>query len=290
MSRRYERPSRALPGCIDRIFSIAMTSSLHSVPGQGKPSVLMPMGSQARAGHDYQVMTHKYIMPLVEQGECVPLLVPSCCGLVDVDHYLDLADGLYLTGAGSNIEPSLYGQVNLTPEKPQDPARDEVDIALIRGALARHMPIFAICRGMQELNVALGGDLYQKVYAEEVFADHREDPEAPIATQYGESHQISLIPGSWLHTLLGAERIGVNSLHGQGIRTLGEGVVPLAHADDGLIEAITLSGAEAFILGVQWHPEWQAADNPHSVRLFSAFGKACLAYRQGVKNGGIHGG
>ncbi|MHA7001932.1 gamma-glutamyl-gamma-aminobutyrate hydrolase family protein [Aeromonas schubertii] len=236
----------------------------------------MTMGSQARAGHDYQVMTHKYILPLVEQSGCVPLLVPTCCGVDDLDHYLDMADGLYLTGAGSNIDPGLYGQENLTPEKQQDQERDRVDIALIHGALARGLPIFGICRGMQELNVALGGDLYQKVYSEEEYEDHREDSTASVDEQYGESHAITLVEGEWLRQVLGSDTIMVNSLHGQGLCRLGEGLHPLAYAEDGLVEAVGMKGG-AFVLGVQWHPEWKASENPYSIRLFKAFGEACRA-------------
>lgn len=257
----------------------------HARPqGQGKrkPTVLMTMGNQARAGHDYQVMTHKYILPLVEQAGCVPLLVPTCCGVADLDHYLDMADGLYLTGAGSNIDPRLYGQENLTPEKQQDQERDRVDIALIHGALARGLPIFGICRGMQELNVALGGDLYQKVYSEPQYEDHREDSAASVDEQYGASHAINLLEGEWLCQVLGSDTIMVNSLHGQGICRLGEGLVPLAHAEDGLIEAIGMKGTP-FVLGVQWHPEWKAAENPHSIRLFKAFGEACRGRTQQSK-------
>lgn len=125
-------------------------------PATRKPVVLMTMGAQPRNGHAYQVMTHKYIMPLVEISGCVPLLVPTCCGTTDLELYLDLADGVYLSGAGSNIDPALYGQENLTPEKQQDRDRDLFDLPLIKGALARGLPILGICRGMQEINVALG--------------------------------------------------------------------------------------------------------------------------------------
>jgi len=139
-----------------------------------KPVVLMTMGTQERKGHDYQVMTHKYIVPLVEHAGCVPVLVPTCCGVEDLEQYLDMADGVYLTGAGSNIYPALYGQENETPGKGQDRNRDLFDLPLVQLAIARGLPIFGICRGMQEINVALGGDIYQKVYAEPGFNDHRE--------------------------------------------------------------------------------------------------------------------
>lgn len=161
-----------------------------------KPVVLMTMGAQPRNGHAYQVMTHKYITPLVDISGCVPLLVPTCCGTEDLAQYLDLADGVYLSGAGSNIDPALYGQENLTPEKQQDRDRDLFDIPLVRAALDRGLPILGICRGMQEINVALGGDIHQKVYSEPGFDDHREDSDDPVDEQYGESHQIELVPGS----------------------------------------------------------------------------------------------
>ena len=244
-------------------------------PAPRKPVVLMTMGAQPRNGHAYQVMTHKYIMPLVEISGCVPLLVPTCCGTTDLEQYLDLADGVYLSGAGSNIDPALYGQENLTPEKQQDRDRDLFDLPLIKGALARGLPILGICRGMQEINVALGGDIHQKVYNEPGYDDHREDADDPVDEQYGPSHQIKLLPGSWFAELMGEEQIPVNSLHGQGINRLGKGLEPLAHAEDGLIEALHAPALSHFLLAVQWHPEWKANENPHSIKIFQAFGDAC---------------
>lgn len=244
-------------------------------PGARKPVVLMSMGAQERKGHAYQVMTHKYITPLVELSGCVPLLAPSCCGADDIDQYLSMVDGVYLTGAGSNIDPALYGQENLTPTKGQDKDRDLFDIPLIRAALARGLPLFAICRGMQEINVALGGNIHQKVYEVPGMNDHREDTSAPVEVQYADSHSVRALPGSWFAELMGEAEFPVNSLHGQALDQLGEGVEALAHAEDGLVEAIHLPGAEQFTLAVQWHPEWQAAQNPHSVKIFKAFGDAC---------------
>ncbi|MCU1718030.1 gamma-glutamyl-gamma-aminobutyrate hydrolase family protein [Pseudomonas sp. 5P_3.1_Bac2] len=240
-----------------------------------KPVVLMSMGAQERKGHAYQVMTHKYITPLVEIAGCVPLLVPTCCGSADLEQYLDMVDGVYLTGAGSNIDPALYGQENLTPGKGQDQDRDNFDLPLIRAALKRGLPLFAICRGMQEINVALGGTIHQKVYAVPGFNDHRENPDDPVAVQYADSHTVQALPGTWLAELMGSEPFPVNSLHGQAVDQLGEGVEVLAQAEDGVIEAIHLPQAEQFTLAVQWHPEWLAAQNPHSVKIFHAFGEAC---------------
>ncbi|MFM4902267.1 gamma-glutamyl-gamma-aminobutyrate hydrolase family protein [Aeromonas hydrophila] len=256
-----------------------MTRSPHT---PRKPVVLMTTGAQPRNGHAYQVMTHKYIKPLVEISGCVPLLVPTCCGTEDLAQYLDLADGVYLSGAGSNIDPALYGQENLTPEKQQDRDRDLFDIPLVRAALDRGLPILGICRGMQEINVALGGDIHQKVYSEPGYDDHREDADDPVDDQYGESHQVELVPGSWLAELMGQPSIPVNSLHGQGIKTLAKGLEPLAHAEDGLIEAIHAPTLSSFLLAVQWHPEWKASENPHSIKIFEAFGDACRARLSGV--------
>jgi putative glutamine amidotransferase len=244
-------------------------------PGARKPVVLMSMGAQERKGHAYQVMTHKYITPLVELSGCVPLLAPSCCGVDDIEQYLSMVDGVYLTGAGSNIDPALYGQENLTPSKGQDQDRDLFDIPLIRGALARGLPLFGICRGMQEINVALGGNIHQKAYEVPGMNDHREDSSAPVDVQYADVHSVRALPGSWFAELMGPAEFPVNSLHGQAVDQLGEGIEALAHAEDGLVEAIHLPGVEQFTLAVQWHPEWQAARNPHSVKIFQAFGDAC---------------
>jgi putative glutamine amidotransferase len=244
-------------------------------PGARKPVVLMSMGAQERKGHAYQVMTHKYITPLVELSGCVPLLAPTCCGVDDLEQYLSMVDGVYLTGAGSNIDPALYGQENLTPTKGQDRDRDLFDIPLIRAAIARGLPLFGICRGMQEINVALGGTIHQKVYELPEMNDHREDTDTPVDVQYAESHAVRPLPGSWFAELMGQAEIPVNSLHGQALDQLGEGVEALAYAEDGLVEAIHLPAVEQFTLAVQWHPEWQAAQNPQSVKIFQAFGDAC---------------
>src|SRR3990167_2169994 len=167
-----------------------------------KPVVLMSMGAQERKGHAYQVMTHKYITPLVELSGCVPLLAPSCCGTDDLEQYLSMVDGVYLTGAGSNIDPALYGQENLTPSKGQDRDRDLFDLPLIRAAIARGLPLFGICRGMQEINVALGGDIHQKAYEVDGINDHREDSDDPVDVQYADTHAVRPVPGTWFAELV----------------------------------------------------------------------------------------
>lgn len=130
---------------------------------------------------------------------------------------------------------------------------------------------------MQEINVALGGDIYQKVYAEPGFNDHRENPEDPVEVQYAQVHGVKIKPGSWLRETLGTDEIRVNSLHGQGLHKLGAGLEAIAHAEDGLVEAIHAPSISPFLFAVQWHPEWQAAKNPDSIKIFQAFGDACRA-------------
>jgi len=254
-----------------------LTNSLHP---QRKPVVLMSMGAQVRAGHDYQVMTNKYMRPLLEHAQCLPILAPTCFGIDDIAHYLSMVDGIYLTGAGSNIDPIHYHEVNKTPEKGQDPQRDQFDLALIKAALKLGLPFFGICRGMQELNVALGGSLHQQLYLQSDALEHREDASAPIEQQYGSAHSVQLRADTWFAKLMQVDEFQVNSLHGQGLHRLGEGVEVLATSSDGAIEAIHLPEYSQFSLAVQWHPEWQAASNPYSIRMFQAFGDACRLQMQ----------
>jgi putative glutamine amidotransferase len=196
----------------------------------------------------------------------------------DLDQVLGMLDGVFLTGAISNVDPARYGAELADPASPADPARDHVALALVRGALARGMPIFGVCRGFQEINVALGGTLHQAVHHTPGFDDHRENKALPVAEQYGPAHEVSFAPGGMLHLFTGAEGARVNSLHGQGIDRLAPGLIRDAEAPDGLIEAFRSAG-DGFVLGVQWHPEWGFRDDPISVGMFRAFGNAARAYR-----------
>jgi putative glutamine amidotransferase len=184
-----------------------------------------------------------------------------------------------LTGSASNVHPSYYSQDLLDPSLPQDPARDETTLPLIRAAVARGIPIIAICRGFQEMNVALGGSLHQAVQTVPGHFDHRENPELGMDEQYGDAHKIRIIEGGMLHGILGASEIPVNSLHGQGVNELASGLTVEAVAEDGLVEAFSVSTSPGFTLAVQWHPEWRILQNPHSMKMFGAFGNACREYQ-----------
>ena len=162
---------------------------------------------------------------------------------------------------------------------PLDPARDAATLALIPRAIERGIPLLAICRGFQEVNVALGGSLFQAVHELEGHRDHRGADNVPPEVVYATAHTLAVAPGGLLAGLLQRDSIEVNSVHGQGVQRLAAGLRVEARAPDGLIEAFSASGSGGFALGVQWHPEWQARHNPVSSRVFEAFGEACRQYR-----------
>jgi putative glutamine amidotransferase len=190
---------------------------------------------------------------------------------------LDELDGLLVPGSPSNVHPRHYeGGDSETPDL-HDLERDHTTLPLIRAAIAGGIPVLAICRGIQELNVALGGSLFQRVHVQPGMSDHRGGPGAH-EIRYGPKHLVT-VSGS-LARLVQADRIEVNSLHGQAIDRLGGGLVVEARAPDGTIEAVAMPSARGWLLGVQWHPEWAFAANPHSVAIFTAFGDACRIRRR----------
>jgi putative glutamine amidotransferase len=195
---------------------------------------------------------------------------------------LDRLDGLLLPGSPSNVEPHRYGlDEDLTPDL-HDPLRDSTTLPLARAAIARGMPLFAICRGIQELNVAFGGTLLQKVQEVPGRLDHRWGEEERTPDYWFRPQHAIKLSGQ-LERIVGASEIAVNSLHQQAIDRLAEGLVVEAIAPDGTIEAVRVANARGWAIGVQWHPEWNcAADGPSSA-IFRAFGNACRAYAHGLK-------
>ncbi len=250
------------------------------------PIVLVASCRHQIGAHPYYAAQHKYVDAVVQGASCAPVIVPALGEAAGVEALLRMADGVMLTGSPSNVHASLYGQEVRDPSLPQDRARDATTLPLIRAALDRGLPLLAICRGFQEVNVALGGTLHQAVHDVPGLNDHRESKDAPLEQQYAQAHPVTLQPGGMLERLLdglydGARRIGVNSLHGQGVDRLAPGLRVEAVADDGLVEAYSVMGAQ-FALAVQWHPEWQVTANPVSMRLFAAFGDACRAHRDRI--------
>ena len=221
----------------------------------------------------------RYAEAIAGGSDAVPIMIPPM-GESQLA-LLDRIDGLLIPGSPSNVHPSHYGtDESLTPDK-HDPDRDATTLPLIRAAIARGLPVLAICRGIQELNVALGGTLLQNVHDLPGRRDHRANGEGSLERAYGPKHTVTLTGA--LARIAGAETIMVNSLHGQAIDRPADGLVVEARAEDGTIEAVFAPNAPGFVLGLQWHPEWRYAEHPASVAIFRAFGDACRAQQRGLR-------
>jgi putative glutamine amidotransferase len=220
----------------------------------------------------YTVLADRYAAAVCELG-MQPVLFPMA-GARDVPDLLPLVDGVLLTGSPSNVEPTHFGATALDTDL-LDPRRDALTMGLVRAAIDSGTPLFGVCRGLQEMNVALGGTLYQRVHGEQGMLDHREPESEDLEVQFAERHEVLLTPGSAFAQWAGGTRAIVNSLHGQGIKRLGEGLVAEAHAPDGLVEGVRAVHAPSFAFGVQWHPEWRHAQHPFYARTLEAFAQAC---------------
>ncbi len=220
----------------------------------------------------------RYADALIGGAGALPIMIPP---IGDSQlALLDRIDGLLVPGSPSNVHPSHYGpNESLTPEK-HDLARDATTLPLIRAAIARGIPVLAICRGIQELNVALGGTLMQNIHDLPGHLDHRGGP-GPLDQAYGPKHNVK-ITGT-LARIIGAADIMVNSLHGQAIDRPADGLAVEARAEDNTIEAVSFPDAKGFVLGLQWHPEWRWSEHPASVAIFRAFGDACRAHQQSLR-------
>jgi putative glutamine amidotransferase len=225
----------------------------------------------------------KYIQAAIHAVGALPVLIPAigpefaeeAAMTAALDRLLDGLDGVLLTGSPSNVEPHHYDGERSRPGTPHDPARDATTLPLIRHSIDRGVPLIAICRGLQEVNVALGGTLHQLVHEVEGRRDHR-SPKGPDAdTNYAPAHDVDIAAGGLLHRLLGLRRVTVNSLHAQGVDQLAPRARIEAIADDGQIEAFSVPDAPSFALALQWHPEHRVLENPVSLKLFGAFAAAC---------------
>jgi putative glutamine amidotransferase len=240
-----------------------------------KPIIGVPADRRILDPHPFHMAGEKYLKAIVEAADAVPLIIPVLADHLAIDELVDQVDGVMLTGSPSDIEPHHYGHEDDDPGALRDPHRDALTLPIAKHALETGVPLLAVCRGFQELNVVLGGTLHQKVHEVEGYHMHKENPDDPLDVQYGPSHPVKLIEGGLLSRLAGAEEAIVNSLHGQGIKKLAKGVTVEAVADDGLIEAFSVDEAQGFALAVQWHPEWRATENELSSAIFKAFGDAC---------------
>jgi putative glutamine amidotransferase len=239
-----------------------------------KPVIGIPADRRLLGHHYFHCVGEKYIRAVAEGAHAVPVLIPSLGDAMNVRDMLADFDGILLTGSPSNVEPHHYSGPPSDPGTMHDAYRDATTLPLIPHVVEGGMPLLAICRGFQEMNVAFGGTLWQKLHEVEGHRDHREDLNAPLDEQYGPAHEVELARGGLLHRLAGRDHITVNSLHSQGVQTLGRDLEIEARSPDGVIEAFRVRNAPSFALAVQWHPEWQFSENPFSAALFAAFGAA----------------
>ncbi len=222
----------------------------------------------------------------------VPILLPANGPAADIETLLDRLDGIILTGSRSNVHPTLYDGPPHAEGTPEDPARDGLTLPLIRAAIARGVPLLAICRGFQELNVALGGSLHQRLQDLPDRFDHSTPMQPSARVRQGKAHTVRLVPGGWLHRLAGRTDIAVNSLHNQGIETLAPGLAVEGVAPDGTIEAVRVVASGAgpaigYANGVQWHPEYDWRTDSLSKAIFEQFGDAVRAYAEAARLGGV---
>jgi putative glutamine amidotransferase len=242
-----------------------------------RPIIAVPADRRVLNPHPSHVVGEKYVKALLDGSDSLPMIVPSLPDDIGLDEILDQVDGVLLTGSYSNLEPHHYGDDNDDHVGDRDPHRDAMTLPLALRALERGVPLLAVCRGHQELNVALGGTLHRNVADVPGYHNHLENKSDPLDVQYGPSHPVELIEGGLLNSLAGANSVMVNSLHGQAVAKLADDVAVEAVADDGLIEAFRVDTAPGFNLSVQWHPEWKVTENEFSMAIFKAFGDACRA-------------
>ena len=229
-------------------------------------------------GHAAYTALHGYIRAVSEVAKALPLLLPAAAECVDVGSLIAGVDGVLLTGSPSNVAAERYGAAPLPATVKLDRHRDAIVLALLPKLISAGVPILGICRGFQELNVALGGTLHPAVHQQPGRLDHREgDHNRPIQRWYDDSHELHIVAGGQLAELAADDCVPVNSLHHQGIERLGKGLRVEATAPDGLIEALSVEGARQWTLAVQWHPEMRIDDSALSRAIFSHFGTACRA-------------
>lgn len=243
-----------------------------------RPVVLVTSCRRDLDGFSCHTVRGTYIEALEVAG-CQPLVVPRVPD-GGLEALLELADGVLFTGSPSNVHASHYDEEVRDPSLPQDRERDAWTLPAIREVVARGIPLLGICRGFQEFNVAFGGSLHQAVHEVPGLMDHRPAESLDQAGRYAPAHVVELMEGGILAGLMGTTEIEVNSVHGQGVNRTAEGLQVEAIAPDGLVEALSCPEGRGFNLAVQWHPEWRVQDQPRSLAIFRAFGRACMAYRQ----------
>ena len=215
---------------------------------------------------------------IAKVSECLPVLIPCDPAYFSVEELLEICDGFLLTGGRPNVHPEEYGEAETEAHGDFDRARDAIVLPLVRACVERGQPFLGVCRGFQEVNVAMGGTLYPEIRDLPGRMNHRMPPDGTLEEKFELRHDVRFIDGGVFHEVMGAPVVRTNTLHGQGIKEPGARIVVDGHADDGTPEAIYVQGAPGFTLSVQWHPEWNACSDPVSRPLFTAFGDAVRSW------------
>lgn len=223
----------------------------------------------------------QYLQAVLAGSGVLPLMLPALGDRIDFDSLLGSVDGVVITGSKSNVHPSHYGGDSSDANGPYDPDRDATTLPLIRKAIERGVPLLTICRGIQELNVALGGSLATEMQERPGSLDHRAPDTIVQDERFAIRQKVTIQPGSCLAGVFGAGEIMVNSLHRQGIDRLAPRLDVEAVAEDGTVEAVSVRGARAFAVGVQWHPEYWVKTDAISAGIFRAFGDAVRSHQAG---------
>ncbi len=235
-------------------------------------------------GFDVQSAGHKYIFSVVEGFGGMPVILPAlgdieANGAYSLGELVERLDGIVLTGGRSNIEPHHYEGEPFRPDTHRDPVRDSTTLPLVRAAVARGVPIFGICRGIQEINVAFGGTLHPYLWEVEGKRDHRMPQTDVLEDRFAPRHPVVLEPSGYFAKIASAAGVDetniiVNSLHGQAIDQLAEGLAVEARSEDGVIEGVSMPSAASFVVGVQWHAEFRVLNHPFNRALYAEFGAA----------------
>lgn len=239
-----------------------------------RPLIAVPTDVKPFENYIWHAAPDQYLAAAIEVARVTPMLVPSFGDKIDIDTILDAVDGVLITGAKSNVNPALYGVEPDAAFEPYDNARDATSLPLIRGAIERGIPLLAICRGIQELNVALGGTLATEIQDLQGRLDHRAPETESQDERFAIQHPVRVKPDSCLGHILNEDSVRVNSVHRQAIDLLAPSLEAEAVAEDGTIEAVSVKNAKGFVVGVQWHPEYWANSDAPSRKIFEAFGSA----------------
>lgn len=247
-----------------------------------KPIVAVTSDYKDVAPYMWHAAPAPYIDAATHVSDVIPMIAPSTGAHLDVDSLLDRVDGVLVTGSRSNVHPAHYGESPSEDHAPFDEARDQTTLPLIRRAIERGVPLLAICRGIQELNVAFGGSLTAAFQKNRNIEGHGYPWEGTMDERFSLAHGLKISEGSCLadilHEQIENHSVSVNSLHTQALNRLGERIVVEAVSEDGTIEAVTVADAPGFVVGVQWHPEYWAATDGASNAILRAFGDAARQY------------